>query len=188
MKCLHFSVPSTSAIHQAIAQVPGATPPQPVMGSPDHFNCHRLLTVIARCLDDPGSPQEVRAESVHAADVIIDELAHDRRVQEDHPGEYFGIRFLQAEARSAFDEYQAAGDTSGFDRFKAKLNRSLFPRNLRSDRPRAFSAPTESRLHVAYESRSLASEAGRLAMFLVLLFAAIAGVVCTGMFVIGVGF
>ena len=188
MKCLHYSVPSTWAIHQAIAHVPGAAPSRQEMSSPDHFNCHRLLTVIAECLDDPGSSQEVRAESVHAAEVIIDELAHDRRVQEDHPGEYFGIRFLQAEARSAFDEYQSAGDTSGFDRFKAKLNRSLFPGHRRSSRARNAAAPSETQLHLPYESRSLASEAGRLAMFLVLLVAAIAGVVCTGMFVIGVGF
>ena len=186
MKCLHYSVPSTSAIHQAIAHLPTSEDRREALTSRDHLSCHRLLTTVARCLDDPACSSAERAETVHAAEVIIDELAHDRRVQEDHPGEYFGIRFLQAEARSAFDEFQDGGDTSGFDRFKAKLERSLFPGNRTTSRPR----PPQgySHLQPPYESRSIASEAGRLAMFLVLLVAAIAGVVCTGMFVIGIGF
>lgn len=186
MKCLHYSVPSTSAIHQAIAHLPTSEDRREALSSPDHLSCHRLLTTVASCLDDPDCSSAERAETVHAAEVIIDELAHDRRVQENHPGEYFGIRFLQAEARSAFDEFQDGGDTTGFDRFKAKLERSLFPGNRTPARkPPKNSDPYQQ---PPYESRSVASEAGRLAMFFVLLVAAIAGVVCTGMFVIGIGF
>ena len=185
MNCLHYSIPGTETIQNAIAHLPTGKTESAHLQSTDHFSCHRLLSQLARALENPYKDDEQKAESVEATEIIIEELSHDDRVRQSL-GEYYGIRLLQAEARSAMAEYRNEGDTTGFDRLGSKLRRELEPNPIdETDQDPEASQPE---FVLVPPQGSLLKSIGKVAGFIALLIAVIAGMLFTGAIAGGIGF